>query len=202
MNFIGLIVGIILFFFIGSFHPLVIKAEYYFGKRIWWTFFVAGVILSLCSMLIDSEIASMIVGTMGFGMFWSTIEIFKQHKRVLLGRAKRNPNRKYESLMLAVAPISISLNFSGIIVGAATFLIMAAGHYSCIKAEYYFTKKSWIAYLVLGIVGIILSLFAENLIVSAIMSIFGFTCLWGIGEVIQQEKRVEKGWFPKNPKRK
>ena len=67
---------------------------------------------------------------------------------------------------------------------------------------YYFTKKSWIAYLVLGIVGIILSLFAENLIVSAIMSIFGFTCLWGIGEVIQQEKRVEKGWFPKNPKRK
>ncbi len=202
MNFTGLIVGIILFLFIGSFHPLVIKAEYYFGKRIWWTFFVSGIILSAASTLIDSEIASMLVGTIGFGMFWSTIEIFKQHKRVLLGRAKRNPNRKYEGLMLIIAPVGISLNFSGIIVGAATFLIMAAGHYSCIKAEYYFTKKSWIAYLVLGMAAIVVSLFAENLIVSAIMSIFGFTCMWGIGEVIQQEKRVEKGWFPKNPNRK
>jgi len=201
MNFTGLIVGVILFFFIGSFHPLVIKTEYYFGKRIWWTFFVGGLILSIWSMIVESEITSIVIGTMGFGMFWSTVEIFKQHKRVMLGHAKRNPNRKYESLLIIIAPAGFTLNLSGIIVGAATFLIMAIGHYSCIKAEYYFTKKCWPGFLIIGIISIAASLFAENMIISAIMSILGFTYLWGIGEVIQQEKRVEKGWFPKNPKR-
>ena len=26
--------------------------------------------------------------------------------------------------------------------------------------------------------------------------------LWSIGEIFEQKKRVEKGWFPMNPKRK
>ena len=34
------------------------------------------------------------------------------------------------------------------------------------------------------------------------VSILGFTCLWSIKELFEQEKRVQKGWFAKNPKRK
>ena len=30
----------------------------------------------------------------------------------------------------------------------------------------------------------------------------GAGCLWSIRELKEQAKRVERGWFPKNPKRK
>jgi hypothetical protein len=36
---------------------------------------------------------------------------------------------------------------------------------------------------------------------SAILAILGFTMLWSIGELKHQAKRMEKGWFPKNPYR-
>ena len=41
-HFSGIIVGICSFLIIGLFHPLVIKAEYYFGVRFWWVFLVLG----------------------------------------------------------------------------------------------------------------------------------------------------------------
>lgn len=96
----------------------------------------------------------------------------------------------------------ITYDFTGIIVGAATFLIIALGRYTTIKAEYYFTKRFWIGFLFIGIMGISGSLIVESMILSSVLSILGFTYLWGIGEIIEQEKRVEKGWYPKNPKRK
>lgn len=34
MNFTGILIGVITFFLIGLFHPIVIKAEYYFSKKI------------------------------------------------------------------------------------------------------------------------------------------------------------------------
>ena len=34
-----------------------------------------------------------------------------------------------------------------------------------------------------------------------IKTVFGASALWGIGELFEQKKRVERGWFPKNPKR-
>lgn len=94
------------------------------------------------------------------------------------------------------------LECSGLIVGLVTFIIIMFGHWACIVCEYYFTKKSWVAFLLCGLALCIVSLSCENDIIGACFSICGFTMLWGIGEVIEQEKRVEKGWFPKNPKRK
>jgi hypothetical protein len=41
----------------------------------------------------------------------------------------------------------------------------------------------------------------ENDTLSTICGGFAFSCLWGIGEMFQQEKRVLRGWFPKNPAR-
>lgn len=90
-----------------------------------------------------------------------------------------------------------ALNFSGVIIGFATIAIIWFGRYSCIKGEYYFTKKLWYLFLLIGIIGIPLSLIINNIILSAIISIFAFTFLWGIHEIIEQEERVRKGWFPK-----
>ncbi len=90
MNFSGLVLGFAAFLIIGMFHPLVIKAEYYFGKGIWPLFFVAGVLFSALSLFVP-ENYSIISGIIGFSLFWSTVEIFKQHERVVKGQAKANP---------------------------------------------------------------------------------------------------------------
>lgn len=95
----------------------------------------------------------------------------------------------------------LELNLSGLIVGAASFLIIIFGRWACIAGEYYFTKKLWIAFLILGIASLVSALLIEHVIIASILSIFGLTLLWGIHEIIEQEERVEKGWFPLNPKR-
>ena len=100
-------------------------------------------------------------------------------------------------------PLSIieGFNPTGILVGAGAFLSIAIGRYLTIKAEYYFTKKFWIGFLIIGLGFVMFSLLVDLFVVSSVLGILGFTFLWGIGEIIEQEKRVDKGWFPKNPKR-
>jgi hypothetical protein len=93
-----------------------------------------------------------------------------------------------------------SLNFDGIIVGTGTILSIWITRYICIKGEYYFTKKFWVVFLVLGIASIAYAASEKNLVISTIFSIFGFSNLWGIHEVIEQEERVKKGWFPRRNK--
>ena len=96
--------------------------------------------------------------------------------------------------------ITSTPDFTGVIIGAAAFLIIALGRYTTIKAEYYFTKKFWIGFLIIGLLALAASLWIQSFVLSAILSIFGFTYLWGIGEIIEQEERVEKGWYPRNNK--
>ena len=141
---------------------------------------------------------STLLGVTGFNLFWATHEIFLQHKRVLRGQAKKNPERVYELpvLLLTVGTFP-QLNFSGLIIGTATFVIILVSRYACIKGEYYFTKKFWIAFLLIGILSVTSALFTRNLLLSAILSVNGFSFFWGIGEIIEQEERVKKGWFPK-----
>ena len=64
--------------------------------------------------------------------------------------------------------------FTGIIIAVCTFLAIGVWHPIVIKTEYYFGTK---------------------------LGVFGASALWGIGELFEQKKRVERGWFPKNPKR-
>ncbi len=93
------------------------------------------------------------------------------------------------------------VNFEGIIVGAGAFIIIGILHPVVIKTEYHIGSKAWPMFLITGMLCIVLSFFCEKSAVSAILSIFGFSLLWSIRELFQQEKRVEKGWFPKNPKK-
>jgi uncharacterized membrane protein len=91
------------------------------------------------------------------------------------------------------------MNFEGIIIGAGTFLIIGLLHPIVIKTEYYIGAKSWPVFLIMGLLCVALSFFCETIIISTLLSILGFSLLWSILELFQQEKRVEKGWFPSNP---
>lgn len=92
--------------------------------------------------------------------------------------------------------------FTGIIIAFLTFLTIGIWHPIVIKTEYYWGTRPWIVYLLVGIASIGTALFISNIYVSSVLGIFGASALWGIGELFSQKKRVEKGWFPMNPKRK
>ena len=96
----------------------------------------------------------------------------------------------------------MELNFQGIIIGVATFLVIGLFHPLVIKAEYYIGVKSWWLFLLLGIIAVVASLLVDNLMLSVLFGVVAFSSFWSIGEVFEQKKRVEKGWFPANPSKK
>ena len=96
----------------------------------------------------------------------------------------------------------MELNFMGIIIGVATFFVIGLFHPLVIKAEYYIGVRSWWLFLLAGLVAAVASLLVNNLFVSILLGVVAFSSFWSIGEVFAQKKRVEKGWFPANPKRK
>ena len=92
-------------------------------------------------------------------------------------------------------------HLAGLFIGICTFLIIGLFHPVVVKAEYYWGTKSWWIFLVLGIAGTIASLYVEDIIISSLLGVFAFSSFWTIKEVFEQEDRVKKGWFPKNPNR-
>ena len=78
MNFSGIIVGAAVFLSIGICHPLVIKMEYELGRKSWWIWLVAGLV---------------ILGGFAFCCLWGIHEMFLQEKRVLKGWFPENPKR-------------------------------------------------------------------------------------------------------------
>lgn len=103
---------------------------------------------------------------------------------------------------MTITLFDTTLQLSGLIIGAAAFLSIAFGRYATIKAEYHFSKKFWVVFLIAGVAMLGGALLIARFMVSAILGILGFTFLWGIGEIIEQEERVRKGWFPENPRKK
>lgn len=93
-------------------------------------------------------------------------------------------------------------NLVGLLIGLCTFLIIGLFHPLVIKAEYYMGVKSWWLFMVAGIICTILSVTVKNGTLSILLGVTAFSCFWSIFEIFEQEKRVERGWFPKNPKRK
>lgn len=90
----------------------------------------------------------------------------------------------------------------GLVIGVSTFLIIGLFHPVVIKCEYYFGTKCWWWFLILGLIGVGLSIWVENVLWSTLLGVFSFSSFWTIKEIFDQKKRVIKGWFPRNPKRK
>ncbi|HON01923.1 MAG TPA: DUF4491 family protein [Paludibacteraceae bacterium] len=94
------------------------------------------------------------------------------------------------------------INFNGLLVGFAVFLLIGIFHPIVIKTEYFWGVRSWWIFFIIGSIAAVVSLFVEKEIPSILLGVFAFSCFWSIREIFQQKRRVEKGWFPKNPKRK
>ena len=93
------------------------------------------------------------------------------------------------------------MHYQGILIGAATFLLIGSFHVVVIRCEYYFGKGIWPLFAVVGAGALIGSLFIAHTVLSILIAVFGITCLWTIKELFEQEQRVAKGWFPRIPKR-
>jgi len=94
------------------------------------------------------------------------------------------------------------MHFIGIVIGVISFLSIGVFHPIVIKAEYHFSKSCWPVFLIAGVVLMGVSLFVENVVLSSALAVVGMSSWWSILELFEQEKRVQKGWFPANPKRR
>lgn len=93
-------------------------------------------------------------------------------------------------------------NFLGLAIGVCTFLVIGVFHPIVVKSEYYFGTRCWWAFLFAGIGMGVGTLLVENIFVSALLGVTAFSCFWSIKEIFEQQERVKKGWFPRNPKRR
>ncbi|MCM1051039.1 MAG: DUF4491 family protein [Paenibacillus sp.] len=90
----------------------------------------------------------------------------------------------------------------GLILGLCTFLIIGIFHPITIKCEYYFGDGCRWWFLVLGIIAVGGSICVVDPFWSSLLGVLAFSSFWTIGEIKEQTRRVERGWFPENPKRK
>ena len=87
--------------------------------------------------------------------------------------------------------------FTGLIIGVATFLIIGLFHPLVIKGEYYFGTRIWWIFALMAVAAITASLMIEDVLWSTLLAVWGASSFWSIGELFEQKKRVEKGWFPR-----
>lgn len=96
----------------------------------------------------------------------------------------------------------MEIHFAGLLLGLCTFLTIGIFHPIVVKTHYYFGTRPWWVFLLAGLAGATGALFIADLFWSALAGIVGFSSLWTIKELFEQEERVRKGWFPDNPKRR
>ena len=93
------------------------------------------------------------------------------------------------------------MNFAGMILAVFMLFAIGFGFFWVIKLEYHLGAKIWKAVLGIGLLICLASLFMPNFWSSALLGIFGGSVVWGATEFTEQEKRVQRGLFPANPKR-
>ncbi len=94
INWTGVAIGLATFMSMGVFHPIVIKAEYYFGTRCWWVFLLCGLAFIGGSLCVGSDALSILLGVEGFCCLWGILELFQQRQRVKKGWFPMNPRRR------------------------------------------------------------------------------------------------------------
>ncbi|WP_460276113.1 DUF4491 family protein [Clostridium sp. CTA-1] len=94
MNWYGIAIGIGSFFIIGILHPVVIKVEYYFGKKVCPAFLLLGIDCNVVSLTVGHIVISVMLAVLGFPLFWSIGELRQQKERVKKGWFRKNPKKK------------------------------------------------------------------------------------------------------------
>lgn len=93
------------------------------------------------------------------------------------------------------------MSFDGIITAAVCFACIGVFHPIVIWAEYRWSARCWPLFLATGLAFLAGSLLVDYPLGSTVLGVLGCSCLWSILELRQQEKRVARGWFPRNPRR-
>ena len=94
MNYYGMVMGGVMILATGLGHVLVIKWEYYWGRKSWPGLLTIGSFLVVGSILTGNVFLSGSLGILGAVFLWSVYELFRQSKRVEQGLFRRNPKRK------------------------------------------------------------------------------------------------------------
>jgi hypothetical protein len=89
----------------------------------------------------------------------------------------------------------------GLFAGLSALIIIGLFHPVVIKGEYHFGKCIWPFFLITGLGLITAACIISHVYLSIFLGITGFSCIWTIKELFDQEKRVERGWFPRKPAR-
>ena len=97
--------------------------------------------------------------------------------------------------------MQMEFNFGGVAVGAASLLIIGSFHPLVIWCEYHFSQRVWPLFLAAGLLCLAAAVLTQGLL-SILLGLIGVAFLWSIREIREQARRVERGWFPKNPNRK
>lgn len=82
----------------------------------------------------------------------------------------------------------------------ASFLIIGLFHPLVIKGYWHFGLKCRWIFLIFGLISLFISLIVSNIYLSILLGVTSFSCFWSIKEIKEQKQRVERGWFPANPK--
>ena len=90
----------------------------------------------------------------------------------------------------------------GLVIGAGTFIVIGLFHPVVIKCHYYFGTGCWWWFLLLGIAALAASVAVADVLWSSLLGVLAFSSFWTIGEVFEHQKRVDRGWFPANPRRR
>jgi branched-subunit amino acid transport protein len=93
-NLTGIAIGLFTFIIIGLFHPVCIKAEYYWGTGCWWLFLLAGLGAVAASIMVRDVLWSSALGVLAFTCLWTIKELFDQRERVCKGWYPQNPKRR------------------------------------------------------------------------------------------------------------
>ena len=92
-------------------------------------------------------------------------------------------------------------HLQGLVLGLCSFLIIGICHPIVIKGEYRYGQRMKWFFVLAGVALCVGSLLVDGVMLSSLMGVGAFSCFWGIHEVDEQQERVRKGWFPRNPKR-
>ncbi len=101
---------------------------------------------------------------------------------------------------MSITEVIDQINWTGIIIGLSTFLIIGIFHPLVIKGYYYFGLRCRTAFFIAGIISLFFCAIVEGTIPSVLLGVTAFSCFWSIREVNEQKVRVERGWFPANPR--
>lgn len=90
----------------------------------------------------------------------------------------------------------------GVTIGIATFLIIGLFHPVVIKCHYHFGTGCRWWFAVLGAAALAGSIAVSDVLWSSLLGVLAFSSFWTVKEIKDQQKRVDRGWFPANPKRR